>query len=373
MKTILKLCLLLGMIIGLPLAGLLLQGRHLAPYLEFPPRSSYLAHWGFSWPAFIIMGTGILLYGLLITGFVSYHLWRGREYRRQPVHRFPFWGWLSLAAGLLIWLLAWTRFDWAGWLQPHTFAPLWMCYILVVNALTWRRSGRCLLTDRPRYLIQLFALSACFWWGFEYLNRFVQNWHYREAVDYGALGYLLAASISFSTVLPAVLSTRDLLLTYGPLDCGLRDSWCISLPRPRLFAAIGLVIASLLLIGIAMVPNLLYPFLWLAPLLLLVCLQALFGDRHLLSSLPRGDWRPLVVPALAACLCGIFWELWNSRSLAKWFYDIPLVHRFLVFEMPVLGFAGYFPFGWECAAAEDLLPTPSQLDDDITLKEISAC
>lgn len=26
------------------------------------------------------------------------------------------------------------------------------------------------------------------------------------------------------------------------------------------------------------------------------------------------------------------------------------MHRFLVFEMPLLGFAGYIPFGLECAA-----------------------
>jgi hypothetical protein len=31
-------------------------------------------------------------------------------------------------------------------------------------------------------------------------------------------------------------------------------------------------------------------------------------------------------------------------------YDVPYVGRFHIFEMPLLGFAGYGPFGWECAA-----------------------
>jgi len=54
--------------------------------------------------------------------------------------------------------------------------------------------------------------------------------------------------------------------------------------------------------------------------------------------------------SLAAVICGGFWEMWNMYSLARWVYDVPYVGRFYVFEMPLLGFAGYGPFGWECAA-----------------------
>jgi len=47
--------------------------------------------------------------------------------------------------------------------------------------------------------------------------------------------------------------------------------------------------------------------------------------------------------------------MWNYFSLAHWKYSIPFVQRFEVFEMPALGYAGYLPFGLECAAAESLL------------------
>ena len=57
---------------------------------------------------------------------------------------------------------------------------------------------------------------------------------------------------------------------------------------------------------------------------------------------------PVVAPALAALACGFFWEMWNYFSLAKWEYSVPLVHRFLIFEMPLLGYGGYLPFGLEC-------------------------
>jgi hypothetical protein len=52
--------------------------------------------------------------------------------------------------------------------------------------------------------------------------------------------------------------------------------------------------------------------------------------------------------ALAALVCGFFWEMWNWHSLAKWVYDVPYVTRFKIFEMPLLGYFGYLPFGWEC-------------------------
>ena len=56
----------------------------------------------------------------------------------------------------------------------------------------------------------------------------------------------------------------------------------------------------------------------------------------------------MALPAIAALICGVLWELWNYRSLARWEYTIPFVQRFEVFEMPLLGYAGYLPFGLVC-------------------------
>jgi hypothetical protein len=46
--------------------------------------------------------------------------------------------------------------------------------------------------------------------------------------------------------------------------------------------------------------------------------------------------------------------MWNSGSLAHWEYGIPFTHRFQLFEMPLLGYAGYLPFGLECVAVVQL-------------------
>jgi hypothetical protein len=67
-----------------------------------------------------------------------------------------------------------------------------------------------------------------------------------------------------------------------------------------------------------------------------------------------GDWRPLWLAALAALVCGFFWEFWNWHSVARWEYHVPYVDRFHLFEMPLLGYAGYLPFGLQCVAAATL-------------------
>ena len=71
------------------------------------------------------------------------------------------------------------------------------------------------------------------------------------------------------------------------------------------------------------------------------------------APLGQGNWSRLCLLALSALICGFFWEMWNYYSLAKWVYDVPYVQRFHIFEMPLLGFAGYLPFGLECAVIAD--------------------
>jgi hypothetical protein len=110
-----------------------------------------------------------------------------------------------------------------------------------------------------------------------------------------------------------------------------------------------MIFSGMGLTGIGLFPNGLYPLLWVSPLLIIVSLQAIAGEQHIFSALWEGDGLVFVTSALAALICGFFWEMWNYYSLAKWIYAVPYVHRFLIFEMPFLGFAGYLPFGLECA------------------------
>lgn len=352
------------MLIGLPLAGAAVTGLDISAFLEFPPLTRYVPHAEFSWVLF----SSIALVNLLLIGAVVYVIrYSGRGQVKMPppdlsnasnLLGFPWWGWAGLLICVFGTILAWTRFEWFRPFQQHTFTLPWAGYILVANALCVKRSSRSLLTENPGKFILLFPLSAVFWWFFEYLNRYVQNWYYIGIDDFGAIEYTFFASISFSTVLPAVLSTHDFLMTFPVLTKRLKNSIPLTISRPRFFSLAVLVLSGLGLSLIGIYPDYIFPLLWVSPLLLVSSLQTLFKYDNIFSPICSGDWSNIVGLALSALICGFFWEMWNYFSLAKWEYAVPFVNRFHIFEMPVLGFGGYLPFGLECLIAVKLFQIP---------------
>ncbi len=210
------------------------------------------------------------------------------------------------------------------------------------------------MTHQKGFFLLLFPFSALFWWGFEYLNRFVQNWYYL-GTDYRGWKYVLFASISFSTVLPAVLSTRDLIRNSTWVRQGFQQWRILTVRHPKRFAWGCLLISGLASPGIGLWPDISFALLWMGPFVVITALLALNNRSHMLSGLATGDWQEVVSAPVAALVCGWFWEMWNIGSLAHWEYAIPYVHRFEVFRMPLLGYAGYLPFGLECALAGHLL------------------
>lgn len=357
-------CLSLVLVLGLPLLGVLWAGEPLGRYLEFPPRTSYVQHEPFSWPVFIAIALliVIVLWPVFFRIAVSNHQLSVASHRSSAfvgtlhASRFmlPWWGWLAIGWTCLWWVVAWTRVPWLVVVQEHTFTPLWLGYIMIVNACTFARTGRCMMLHRPRYFLSLFPLSAVFWWVFEYLNRFVQNWYYVGVADLSSVEYFFRATTPFSTVLPAVIGTAELLTSYRVISSGRNRFKAIQYLQKKWSGWVLVGLSCCGLFGIGLWPNYLFPLVWVGPLLLVVSLQALAGTPTAFLPLAQGDWRGIGVPALAALICGIFWELWNWKSLAHWEYALPFVHRFPLFEMPLLGYAGYLPFGLECVVVADL-------------------
>ena len=325
-----------------PLAGVVLAGRSAADFLAFPPRARHVVHAGFDWTAFFLY----LLPAVVAAGAFARALRKppGGQERKAP-GRWPGWTWIGAALIAAGWTLAWREGLVPAEWRRHAFTLLWLGYIIVMNALRYRRSGRSPLTHRTAWFLSLFPVSAAFWWLFEYLNQFSGNWYYAGVSASGALDYFVQASLPFSTVLPAVASTWAWLASLPRLDS-------LSLPPIRAGASLaGLALAAGLvsLAALPLWPEALFSALWLGPVCVLASLQWLVMKESLFAPLAHGDWRPVLQPAVAALACGFFWELWNYGSLAKWHYSIPYVDRFHLFEMPLLGYAGYLPFGIECA------------------------
>ena len=333
---------------ALPLAGGTWRGFP-EGFFSFPPLVHRPpVHAPFSWPIFAVFAA----IGLFAAGIFLFPRRFGFDppppppAPAGPTSRFPLHGKLGLALLLVSWVLAWGRFDLPPDVRQHTFFPLWLGFIFFLDGLVFRRAGRSLFANRRRTFFLLFPVSALSWWYFEFLNRFVRNWWYPDRMDFGPVHYLIYSSLCFSTVIPAILEIRALLESFPSL----RGRWArgprLRIPRAAaLFAALGAGLLPL----VPLFPDPLFFATWIAPLALLAGALGLARVKSPFDPIRDGDWSAAIALALAALLCGIFWETWNFGSSLRWAYAVPYVDRYRLFAMPVVGYAGYLPFGPVCA------------------------
>jgi hypothetical protein len=260
----------------------------------------------------------------------------GEPQRTMPAH-----GWLGIALVALIWPLNWSL---EGMRTHLLFGPLWLGYVLAVDGWCALRNGNSVLTRDRRTFWTMFALSAPVWWLFELINERLQNWEYIGREQFTDFEYFVLASVSFSTVVPAVLVTAELVRGMPFIERFVRGP----VVRPTLRLELGLALAGLVMLAAMLAwPRACYPFAWTSLVLLLEPLARRMGRRSLLDDLARGDWRPWASLWIAGLACGFFWEMWNAFSYPKWVYHIPGVGFGRVFEMPILGYLGYLPFSLE--------------------------
>src|SRR5437762_4321906 len=81
--------------------------------------------------------------------------------------------------GVLLLAICWPL-DWTlpGVRTAYLFFPLWLGYILVLDALVWRRGGISLWSRSRKNFVLLFLFSAPVWWLFELINLRTANWEY---------------------------------------------------------------------------------------------------------------------------------------------------------------------------------------------------
>jgi hypothetical protein len=239
-----------------------------------------------------------------------------------------------------LWTIAWWAIAWSHVpvLSEYSFFPLWLGYIASINAMSQLLFKDSLLKKMGWSFVWLFVLSIPLWWFFEYLNTIVQNWHYLYR-PISELHYVIQSSVDFSTVVPAVLSAAVL---FGRLMPKSLVSKTMRISKVTPFICVAIALVSFILMPVR--PDLLFPFVWIAPLLVIDPINYWLGFPSVLGKLGNGQWRQVVTIALAGLFTGFWWEMWNFWSYPKWFYTIPYVGFWKVFEMPLLGYGGYLPF-----------------------------
>ena len=169
MLRILKFFCLTSLLVGTPLLGMLLSGSPLKPYLSFPPTTTYAEHNSFSWVWFAILS--MILAGVLLPFMFRFFTFSILKEKAPSTMNYPWWGWGGLESSFYPGRWPGHDFNWFQPFQDHTFTPLWIGYILVINALCVKRTGQCFLTEKPLFYLNLFPISAVFWWTFEFLNQ----------------------------------------------------------------------------------------------------------------------------------------------------------------------------------------------------------
>ncbi|MDI4635071.1 hypothetical protein J7U46_18555 [Pelomonas sp. V22] len=271
--------------------------------------------------------------------------------RPLPV-AFPAWFWAGAMLTVVFLAIMFGRaLPWAY----YAFSPLWWGFILVLDGLVYRRNaGRSLLSRKPKTLFISALVSVVGWGFFEYYDYFaLGDWYYPN----GAMPALSHATIvalfliAYTTVWPALLEWYTLLQTFPTLAARYAVGPKLVLPSNLLIWG-GLALCGALVVW----PLPLFWVLWIGPMAVLMGLLQRLKIWTPIAALAEGNWTPAVLVALGSLFNGLFWEVWNWGSAHPdpsfatnpnyWVYNIPYVNVIHLFaEMPLLGFAGYLPFG----------------------------
>lgn len=217
------------------------------------------------------------------------------------------------------------------------FPFMWLGYILFVDALAYRIRKKSWINNNFSALIAMFILSFPFWKVFEFVNFRLGNWKYSGTEYFGAYAPLFEF-VSFSTVIPAFFVTLSLFSVDFEKSKPKRE-----LSGNSFFGFVGL--GFVLFVLMMIFPKYLYVFAWLFLFFIIDAINYLNRQPSVLYAISA---KQKVVGYIVASilLMGFFWEFWNYWASVKWVYIVPFLGFWKVFEMPLLGYFGYIPFGF---------------------------
>jgi hypothetical protein len=236
------------------------------------------------------------------------------------------------------------------------FTPIvWTGYVLLVDAIVARLTGRSYLTTAREEGVLVVLASIAGWWLFEWYNapRFwrggadlVGIWWQYHGTEPNLLLRRVGYDWAFATIFPALFLTAATLRAALFRDVRVRP-WHPSRRVLDVSVALGAVAA---IVPLVVVDAWLVPLVWISWVLLLEPLNYRAGRPSWLADLARGDASTVLALLGSGLACGVLWEFWNYWAATRWTYTVPYPPEVKIFEMPVLGYLGFLPFALECYA-----------------------
>ncbi len=341
-----------GLLLAQPAALYLGMEGRLPPGLGVFPPQRHPGVPGFRWEVALVFAA---VAGAYLT-FLIVPRWFGFQGSPPPPRAaragLPPWFWPGVVVGLVSWGVMWGQFPALGALRAYTFVPLWWGYIAALDGWVYARTGgHSPFTRGPVWLALVAASSSVGWFYFEYLDAFVaSNWYYPHADAMPWPQVAVWFALAYTTIQPAIFEWYALLRSLGGLSARYTRGprWEPSRTGWWTLLGLGLLLNTALVVW----PTAFFWALWLGPTLVLAAALGLAGRWTPLHALREGDWGGGVLMGLATLFNYVLGEMWNHWSAPAnpnyWKYDVPFVGEPRLFEMPVLGFFGYLPFGLFC-------------------------
>ncbi|MDR3492076.1 MAG: hypothetical protein P4M12_08560 [Gammaproteobacteria bacterium] len=236
-------------------------------------------------------------------------------------------------------------------IEPYAnyyFPFIWFGYIFVVDAIVYQKNNDSLICNHFGTFCMMLIFSSIFWWVFEGINYFaVNDWHYVGSYTAIIWMKLIYKTAAFSTVLPAVWVTYDLVKALHLFD-KLHFNVKYKINKITLCCIVAAGVISFILT--AYIPTLAFPLVWIYFFLILDPINYMNKQPSIIENLINGKLNIPVSLMLAGLICGFFWEFWNYWAPVKWVYHLPHLNFIKIFEMPILGYFGYLFFAWELYA-----------------------
>ncbi len=327
--------------------------------------------------------------GLLILMVYVFPAWFGfkktgsNSFTTKPRMPFPIWGWIGMVMWVGTLILLWGHFQRPKFLIHWAYIPMFWGFTLLLDAVLFMRDHtKSMVFNNPREMIAIGVAAMGGWMLFEYLNFFVrENWIYPFSTLMPKPEFLIYAIAGSSGLMPVIFVIYRLLGTLPGFSDRYRQG--ISINPSSAFGTILLIFFFTSMFLVPFFPNQLFGMLWISPMCIMVITLHKIGEWTPISPLKWGDWAPLMKYTLTYLIYGLFLECMNyfsgihhgdtviSYTTAYWQYSIPYVNFWHVFEMPIVGFIGYLPFGIYCSAwwisFAYLLNIPSSYKEDETI------
>ena len=328
-------------------------------FKDLPP-----AMGGFNWMVFITVAVVFVLTLLLyffptLFGFKKIKKNVENLMPKQKVS-FPVWFW----AGLIVWGFSFIflvgHFSTPKWFLNWAYVPLYWGFTFMLDGIVYKRTGgKSMFNNDPQELIGIGVSSVAGWLIFEYLNFFVlEYWYYPNGSLVPDDEFFTYAIFASSALLPLCFEWYSLFNTFPSFVNKYKNGPKITFGKA--FQIILLVLSYAGLFLMSNFPTYLAPIIWLSPLIILTVVLDLLDIWTPFSPIKKGNWTPVLFMALTYLVEGFLLEGQNFLSASHtngtlhteypgyWVYNVPFVDGFHVFEMPVVGFYGYLPFGIYC-------------------------